>query len=428
MNETAHQAGPFPDASVRRLASLPWEALETVAADLDGPIGRVLGGEAAERVLDRLLRDQPGLGGPGRRAAAEAVFGVGLWRRRLAWHLGREEAAPRLFLASLLRDLARLRGDASEALCALAPGSLPPPRPPPPDLARFHSLPDWLAAILAREAGDEAAALADALNRPGPACLRANRARATREDLAARLEREGLAVRRGRLAPDALLVETPGRSLLPLPSFREGLFEVQDEGSQLAGEAVAARPGDEVLDLCAGAGGKTLQLAAALGGRGRVHAADPDGERLDRLRRRAARAGVAGLVEVCGAAPPAGLRVSRVLVDAPCSELGALRRGPDLRFRLDPGSFGRFPPLQRALLEAALGHLGPRGRLVYATCTLRREENEEVALEFERSHPELRRAPAARDPSLLGADGFLRLWPHRHDTDGFFAAAWERRA
>jgi 16S rRNA (cytosine967-C5)-methyltransferase len=418
---------PFPEASLRRLASAPWDGLRPLAASLDGPLSRVLGGEPAERVLDRFLRERPGLDGSGRAAAAEAVFGVGLWRRRLAWHLGGEGAATRFLLASLLRDLAGLPAAAAEALLALDPGSLPPPRPPPPDLGRFHSLPDWLAATLTREAGAEAAALADALNRPGPVCLRANRLRVTPEALSARLKREGLRARPGRLAPDALVVETPRPNLYPLPSFREGLFEVQDEGSQLLGEAVGAVPGDEVLDLCAGAGGKTLQLASSLRGRGRVLAADPDAERLGRLRRRAERAGAGGLVEVCGAAPPAGLLASRVLVDAPCSELGTLRRGPDLRFRLDPASFDRFPPLQRALLEAASRHLAPGGRLVYATCTLRREENEEVALGFERDHPEVRRQAAAKDPALLGADGFLRLRPHRHDTDGFFAAAWERR-
>ena len=412
---------------MRRLASIPWPALEPLAAALDGPLARVLGGEAAERVLDRFLRAWPGLDRPGRAAAAEAVFGVGLWRRRLAWHLGRDEASPRLLLASLLRDLGGLAGAAAEALCGLAPGSLPPPRQPPPDLGRFYSLPGWLAGILEGEAGPEAPALADALNQPGPVCLRANRLRAAREALRARLVGEGLAVRPGRLAPDALLVETPRPNLYALPSYREGLFEVQDEGSQLLGEAVGARPGDEVLDLCAGAGGKTLQLAAAVGGRGRVHAADPDPERLGRLRRRAERAGAASLVTVHGAEPLPGLLAGRVLVDAPCSELGALRRGPDLRFRLDPASFDRFPPLQRALLESAARHLGPRGRLVYATCTLRREENEEVALGFERDHPDLARVRPAVNSSLLGADGFLRAWPHRHGTDGFFAAAWERR-
>jgi 16S rRNA (cytosine967-C5)-methyltransferase len=121
-------------------------------------------------------------------------------------------------------------------------------------------------------------------------------------------------------------------------------------------------------------------------------------------------------VTVHGLAAPPDLLADRVLVDAPCSELGSLRRGPDLRFRIDPASFAALPPLQLSILERAAGHVRPGGRLVYATCTLRREENEEVAGAFEE-----RRADFAR------SDPFLRLWPHRHGTDGFFAAAWTRR-
>jgi 16S rRNA (cytosine967-C5)-methyltransferase len=190
-----------------------------------------------------------------------------------------------------------------------------------------------------------------------------------------------------------------------------------------------------VLDLCAGAGGKTLQLAAAVGPGGRVHAVDPDAERLERLRARTARAGATPWVEVHGELPPEGLVVDRALVDAPCSELGPLRRGPDLRWRLDPATFAALPALQGALLARAAGHVRPGGRLVYATCTFRREEDEDVAEAFEAAHPEFTRVPAlpsgavgpgAELAELVGPDRFLRTWPHRHGTDGFFAAAWVR--
>jgi 16S rRNA (cytosine967-C5)-methyltransferase len=370
----------------------------------------VLDGAAAERVLDRFLRSTGGLSTEGRRAAAEAIFGVGLWRRRLRFHAG-QDAPPLLLLASLLRDLAG-RDDA-ERLCELPAGALPGPVPPPSDLATLHSLPVWLAAVLVREAGDDAPLLAGALNLPGPVFLRANRARTTRDALAARLDAEGVETRPTRLAPDGLEVLSPRPNLLALPSYREGLLEVQDEGSQLLGEAVGGLPGEAVLDLCAGAGGKTLQLAAAVAPSGTVHACDPDEARLLRLRARAARAGAP--VTVHGPEAPPGLLVDRVLVDAPCSELGALRRGPDLRFRIDPASFAALPPLQLSILERATGHVRPGGRLVYATCTLRREENEEVAVAFEQRRSDFTRS-----------DHFLRLWPHRHGTDGFFAAAWTR--
>lgn len=412
------------DAPVERLRSVPWGALEGLAAALDAPLAMVLCGAPAERVLDRFLRARRDLDADGRAVAAEALFGVGLWRRRLGWHLGADGAPPRHFLAALVRDLAGVA--AAERLAGLAPGTLPPPRPPPDDLARRFSMPDWLAATLEREAGAGVAALATALGEPGPVCLRPNLLRAAPGPLAAALRREGIETRPGRWAEGSLVVSTPRPNLHGLAAWREGLFEVQDEGSQLLGAAVGALPGEEVLDLCAGAGGKTLQLASALRGRGRIHAADADPERLARLRARAARAGVTNLT-VHGEEPPAELRVDRALVDAPCSELGALRRGPDLRFRMDPTAFEPLPALQRALLWKAAKLVRPGGRLVYATCTFRREENGEVARAFEDAHPAFARVRPGLDPALLDAEGFLRAWPHLHGTDGFFAAAWERR-
>jgi 16S rRNA (cytosine967-C5)-methyltransferase len=258
---------------------------------------------------------------------------------------------------------------------------------------------------------------------PAPLFVRATRAPTSREALAARLAGEGVATRPTRLAPDGLEVTSPRPNLLALPSFREGLLEVQDEGSQLLGEAVRARPGETILDLCAGAGGKTLQLAAAVGADGAVHAWDPDASRLSRLRTRAARAGARVVVHEAG--PPSGLQVDRVLVDAPCSELGVLRRGPDRRFLLDPSTFAALPALQLGILERAAGHVRPGGRLVHATCTLRREENEEVARAFGARRTDFTLGDAL--PGLSEGDGFLRLLPHRHGTDGFFAAAWTRR-
>jgi 16S rRNA (cytosine967-C5)-methyltransferase len=409
--------------SEARLAGLPWEALDGVARALDAPLAEVLAGAAAERVLDRLLRRLRLPQARSRRAVAEAIFGVGLWRRRLAWHVG--DAPPRVLLASLLRDLAG-RPDA-EPLCGLAVGALPPPRPAPPSLADRFSLPDWLAGVLAREAGGEAPDLADALSLPGPTALRANRARTDRQALALRLAAEGLPTRPGALAPDALLAPPSPPGLLALPALREGLLEVQDEGSQLVGEALGALPGESVLDACAGAGGKTLQLAAAVGGGGSVHATEPDAARLARLHARARRAGAGAHVEVHGPTAPPGLLVDRALVDAPCSELGTLRRGPDLRFRIDPATFAPLPALQLAILEAAAAHVRPGGRLVYATCTLRREENQEVARAFEARQPGFARRPALPGNPAQDGEGFLRTWPHRHGTDGFFAAAWVRR-
>jgi 16S rRNA (cytosine967-C5)-methyltransferase len=412
--------------SEERLAGIPWRGLAGLGGALAEPLAAVLAGAAAERVVDRFLRAHRDLSADARRAAKEAIYGVAVWRRRLAYQSDATATAPPpLLLAALLRDLAGLPTPDAEDLAAAPRGALPPPRPPPRDLATRLSFPDWLAATLEREAGPDAFALADALNLPGPVCLRPNALRTSPDALADRLAREGVATRPGALVPSSLVVTSPTVNILALPSFRDGLFEVQDEASQLAGALVGARPGDAVLDLCAGAGGKSLQLAAAVGRDGAVHATDVDAEKLERLAPRADRAGAGAIVRVHGAAPPDGLRVPCALVDAPCSELGALRRGPDQRFRLDPAAFDALPPLQLGLVARAARHVAPGGTLVYATCTFRREEDEDVARAFEASHPAFERNPAP--PATRTPDGFSRTWPHRHGADAFFAAAWRRR-
>ena len=411
-------------ASEERLREIPWDALGGRVAALDDPLAEILAGAAAERVVDRVLRADRALPADARRAFAEALFGVALWRRRLRAQLGDAGAPPRLLLASLMRDLAG-RADA-EPLAGLPAGALPAPRPPPAALAERASLPDWLAEALVAAAGDDADALADALNLPGPVCLRVNLLRASRDVAAARLAAEGVATRPGALAPACLVVTSPRPNVYGLAAHGDGLIAVQDEGSQLLGALVGARAGDAVLDACAGAGGKTLLLAADVGLGGRVLAVDPDAARLERLAVRAARAGASAIVAAAGGFVPDDLEVERALVDAPCSELGALRRGPDLRWRMDPASFAALPALQLGILERAASSVKRGGRLVYATCTFRREENEEVALAFEARHPEYVRVAPTAHPSVVTPERFVRTWPHRQGTDGFFAAVWER--
>jgi 16S rRNA (cytosine967-C5)-methyltransferase len=352
-----------------RLRSIDWSALHGI--DLSAPIAEVLSNQPAERVLDRFLRAHRDFTAAQRKVTAEALFGVGLWRRRL-----------------------RMQGpDPLHALTHLGAD--------PEGFADRHSLPDWLALELQRTPDPEG--LADALNLPGPICLRA---RDDRDALARALEAHRIATRPGRYASRCLVVTSDRPNLLGLDRSD---FEVQDEGSQLLGELVQALPGETVLDLCAGAGGKSLQLAAA---GATVHAGDQDLERLERLRHRAERAGAGSRIIIHRSTPPADLRADAVLVDAPCSELGALRRGPDLRWRIDPASFEALPALQLELLERGARHA--RRRVVYATCTFRREENEEVCDRFERAHPEFAR------------DRFFHCWPHIEGTDAFFGAVYER--
>lgn len=391
-----------------RVREVPWEALEGIRAALGSAIDEVLRGAAAERVLDRFLRAHREFGEAQRKVSAEAIFGVGLWRRRLrVFPSARDGGEADRLLDALVQDLGG-RGDVE----------------PPTDWRDRFSVPDWLADVLLHEVGDEAPALAAALNLPGPVCLRVNRRRTSRHELATALLAHGIDATPGRYAPDCLVLTTPRPNLYALSAALPGHFEVQDEGSQLLGHLVGAGEGAEVLDLCAGAGGKALQLASIVGPTGRVHATDVDLARLERLRTRASKAGVT--VTLHGAHAPDALQVRFVLVDAPCSELGALRRGPDLRWRLQPRDFAALPALQTSLLRRGLAHLAPGGRLVYATCTLRAEENQTVVDAVLADTPGVRLVRPELPDQLLDPRGFLRLYPHRHGTDGFFAAVLVR--
>jgi 16S rRNA (cytosine967-C5)-methyltransferase len=387
-----------------RLQAISWEALPPGWPDA---IGRVLSGRPAERELDRFLR---GLCSDARAAAAEAVFGVALWRRRLRWDAHGSDA-PRELLFVFLRDFAGVAAERAARICGLV-APLQRREGAPEQFADSWSFPDWIAATLLRDLGDDAAAFAKAVAHPGPICLRANPLRASRERVADALRPEGIETVLAPRARDGLVVTSPRPNLLATRAFRDGWFEVQDEGSQLVAEMVGARPGETVLDVCAGAGGKTLALAAHLRNEGRLVAWDTDVERLSRLRQRAQRAGAR--IEVLAEAPER-TACAAVLVDAPCSELGTLRRGPDVRWLLREEDARAFPAQQLDILERALGNVRPGGRLVYATCTVRREENEGVARAFERAHPRLHR------------DSMLTLFPHRDATDGFFAVRWTNR-
>ena len=433
-----------------RLRAVPWLGLAGLGPDLCTALAPILvHGPAAwpaERAVDRFLRAHRALSSDQRCAAVEALFGVSLWRRRLLWALGRsgeaarcgEPLAPLLDPAALLFALLHGLGGlpAAEARALLAPASVSFTDSwcdvEPESLGDRWSLPSWLAARLGAALGAAAEPFAAALALPGPIFLRANRGKTDRAALAAALLAEGVHSEPCRYAPDGLRITSPRPNLLALRAHQEALFEVQDEGSQLLAALVEAQPGETVLDLCAGAGGKSLPLASAVGAAGRVLACDPDRSRLERLQRRAARAGVR--VEVSGAHPPAGLLADRVLADVPCSEVGALRRGPDARWRLDPAQVAILPALQQELLARAAAHLRPGGLLVYATCTVLPEENERVAEWFERNHPGYEpilpgMAEGRRwlDPALLQGERFVAR-PELHGTDGFFAALWRRTA
>lgn len=322
----------------------------------------------------------------------------------------------------------------------------------PAEVALRTGHPEWLVGLARQLLGGEAPALLEAHNIEAPLVLRANTLRAGRGEVLEALRAEGFEARPTRFSPVGIVAE-PKQGAFRTRAFRRGLYEVQDEGSQLVGLLVGARPGEWVLDACAGAGGKTLLLAAEMRNKGRMLALDNHAGRLLELKRRCARAGVENYEafvldaqgQVAGGAkalrrgdahPRPRLpraQFDRVLVDAPCSGLGTVRRTPELRWRHTPASLAAYPPRQLAILETWAPRVKPGGRLVYATCTLNPDENEAVVAKFLAGQPPFRLVPAdealppeATSPGLADGSGFLRLWPHRHGTEGFFGAVLQR--
>jgi 16S rRNA (cytosine967-C5)-methyltransferase len=295
------------------------------------------------------------------------------------------------------------------------------------------SYPTWLIELLVEDHGQAPGlALAEAMNRRAPLAIRANTARGTREALIDRLADEQVTAHPTELATAGLVCETRINAFA-LSAFRDGLFEVMDEGSQLVAELVAPPPGGRVVDACAGAGGKTLALGAALGGKGRMLALDTDGKKLEELRRRARRAGLTNVEarQIKEGALGVKGQFDRVLVDAPCSGLGTLRRNPEARWRLTRATVESFPARQVALLVTYAPLVAVGGRLIYATCTVARAENDRVIERFLAERDDFVPVPVkeiwGRERAERLGDGMtLRLSPNRHDTDGFFAAVLRR--
>jgi 16S rRNA (cytosine967-C5)-methyltransferase len=300
------------------------------------------------------------------------------------------------------------------------------------------SFPTWMFERMVSDWGEEEAlAMAAAMNERAPLVVRGNGVKSSREELIARLKEEGVVASPTDLSPMGLLFETRVNAF-GLSTFREGFFEVMDEGSQLVAEAVAPPPRGRVVDACAGAGGKTLALAALLDGQGRILALDNNGKKLEELRRRARRAGLSNVAarEVRGSEWPSEARLGgwdRVLVDAPCSGMGTLRRNPEARWRLTAKTVDSFPAQQLSLMVTYAPLVAPGGRLIYATCTIMRRENEGVVERFLAERPDFVLMPlkdiwGKERAGRVGDGNYLKVLPHRHGTDGFFAAVLRRPA
>ena len=412
----------------------------------------------ADGTLAAFFRQRRYMGAKDRAAVAERVYAILRHRARLGWCLartgvGEDPDGRKLVLAYAvlgegvgLKDLGRLFDGGQYAPAALTDGERALARelaglalddPAMPEPVRYEC-PDWAAGPLHAAFGERFGAELSALLAPAPLDLRLQEGRQSREAVIGRLAKDGIAAAPTPLSPLGIRVE--GRPpLAGHPLFRSGVIEVQDEGSQLVALLADARPGQQVADFCAGAGGKALAMAARMQGKGRVVACEIAEGRLIRAKERIKRAGVDNI-------EPKRLeherdkwvrrqkgKFDRVLIDAPCSGCGAWRRNPDARWR--PTELPALAELQARILASAARLTRPGGRLIYATCSLLPEENLQQVEHF-LSETEgfsivpvtdvWREALGTEPPALDGP--FLQLTPARHHTDGFFVAVLQRTA
>ena len=392
----------------------------------------------ADVTLSRYFKDHPRLGGRERGAIAECVYavlrhksfftdfaGTGATMRRLTL-LGMAEAIGADSLGGLTEDevafLARIKE---------IDRSLLPPK-------KLANLPDWLYdKFVAQYGEEETSALAAVLNTPAPLDLRVNSLKTDRDKVIAELATAPIAAEPTPYSALGLRIwKKPALQNLPL--FKEGAIEVQDEGSQVLAQLLGARRGEMVVDFCAGAGGKTLAIGAIMRNTGRLYAFDVSEKRLTKLKPRLARSGLSNVHPVVIAHERdakvkrlAG-KIDRVLVDAPCSGMGTLRRNPDVKWRQQAEGIAELTEKQASILDGAARLVKFGGRLVYATCSLLDEENDGIVQGFLASHPDFELVPMhkvlAEQRIPLEMGDYLKMLPHKHGTDGFFAAVLERKA
>lgn len=400
----------------------------------------------ADAVVSRFFRDHRNLGPRERATLAETVYNV-LRKKLLYEKLALSGSGPkerrlailgfkgsRDFLKSVLTDQEKQWLDQCDRI-------------KPEELLELHrhNLPDWLVQPLKEQLGNDFWPLVDSLNETAGLDLRVNTQVAKREAVQKELKEAGIRAMPTPYSPWGLRVEDKP-ALNKLDAFSRGAIEVQDEGSQLLALLLEAKRGEMVVDFCAGAGGKTLAIGAAMRSTGRLYAFDTSGHRLDALKPRLARSGLSNVHPAAIAHERderikrlAG-KIGRVLVDAPCSGLGTLRRNPDLKWRQSPQAVQEMTLKQAAILTSAARLLKSGGRLLYATCSILPQENEAIAEAFSAAHPDFESLDAgllldqlkvSEAASLCsGGDNglrYLRLWPHKHRTDGFFAAIWQKK-
>jgi len=414
---------------------MPKPILIRSAAELLASI--LAGNIPADRKMDSYFRMHRNMGVRDRGFVAETVYGC-LRERRLLEHVAASSLTQDVVACYLLANGYSARAleesgfhgktrEMTERLRTLDKNNLP--------IAIKANMPDWLAERLqSRFDESDFLSMASALNQPAPVDIRVNTLKAERDKVREYLAHEGFIFESTPYSPVGLRRQdrTP---LFHTKSFKDGLFEVQDEGSQLVSMLLEPMRQDMVVDFCAGSGGKTLHLGALMANRGSVYAFEVSPKRLEKLKPRLKRSGLNNVRTVAiGHERDARVqrlksKIDRVLVDAPCSGTGTLRRNPDIKWR--EINLPELADKQKRILAAAAELVKPGGRLVYATCSLLHEENDEVVDAFLTTHPEFRILPVreilARRHIPLTTDGpALRLYPHRHQTDGYYAVALER--
>ncbi|MDR3556045.1 MAG: 16S rRNA (cytosine(967)-C(5))-methyltransferase RsmB [Syntrophobacteraceae bacterium] len=434
-----------------------------------------------DRLIRTTLERHSGIEERDRALLTELVYGVSRWRGRLDWHIDQlsrtkpERILPEVrvllrlalyqilfldripdhaavndtveiakssqpphvirFINGLLREAAR-RAARPESAGAGSNWNWPDPQKDPAGyMAVMTSNPLWLVSRLSGEIGAEEAGLFfEASNKIAPAVFRINTLKASREEAIGCLKAEGIEAEPSARLEGAIRVKSPRRDMTETDAFRQGLLQPQDEASQIVSMLLGPARGERVLDLCCGLGVKSAHLAILMENEGEVLGVDNAAWKLDEARRNAERQGltiIRTLAEDGLALQPESTGLfDRVLLDAPCTGLGAVRRKPDIKWRRHIKDSYRLSLVQKELLLHAACFLKPDGVLVYATCTVLGEENEAVAQHLGQSHPELALEPAAEHlpPSCreMVSGPYYRSWPHKHDADGFFSARWKK--
>jgi 16S rRNA (cytosine967-C5)-methyltransferase len=391
----------------------------------------------ADKQMEGYFRAHKNMGVRDRGEVAEIVYAC-LRQRRLLEHIAQSSRAIDIVAALLLQNGISGRALAEHGIPGDVGALAARVRTFQPDSAPLPiraSLPDWLAERLVAQFGtDETARLGHALNQAAPVDLRVNTLKVKREQAIERLQSEGFACEPTPYSPVGLRLKQRA-TIFRSASFHDGWIEVQDEGSQLISLLLEPRRGEMVVDFCAGAGGKTLHLGALMANSGTLYAFDVSGPRLERLAPRVRRAGLSNVRTVVidnerdARVQRLYGKVDRVLIDAPCSGTGTLRRNPDIKWR--NVNIAALVDTQRRIVAAAAPLLKPGGRLVYATCSLFAEENDAIVEGLLAEENGISLLPvneilSRKHISLESPDPVLRLLPHRHGTDGFYCAVLTR--